>query len=226
MKRPKHVSKFDRATQPRIWATEIQIESALFNHVRWDAEPDWSVDHTKVGMCCRLNGLSCGIFNPWWLARQSCQSCQSEEDPERCPCVCSSPPNEQKFTFPMGEHWIEYHLHDFYRAGVVFSTHFRWQDHMNAGETRNIFVRTGGQAHNQLAALDMMTAKASTTPGHDTVVRKILSSCLVCAAQSAREQADHWTKLFRGQTNSKRFVNFIVLASKHPAHPSTSLACR
>ena len=95
---------------------------------------------------------------------------------------------------------------------------------MNVGETRNIFVRAGDQAHNQLAALDMMIARASNQPGHDLVVRKILSSCLLCAAQSTREQPSHWTRLFRGQMSSKRFVNFIVLTSERQAHRSTTLA--
>ena len=205
-KRPARVLKYSPSTS-RIFDSVIQDEDVLAREVRWDAEPDWAVDFMKVCVCCRIDGLPRGIFNPLYLSRKSCAS---EDDPERCRCTCSSPKAWQSITFPKEEYWIEYHLREFYDAGAVFNQNFKTSNLMNPGETRYIFVRAGTQARNQLAALDMMLARASNKA--DLVVRKILSSCLTCAAERARRRPSHWTSLFRGQMGSKKFINFIVLS--------------
>ena len=206
-KRPKYGSRYDPQSQSRKFHIILHDEDVLYKDVRWDAEPDWSVDVAKVGLCYRLNGLPCGVYNPWYLARRSCLS---ETDPERCPCECPSLPTRQEIAFPDGEHWTEISLRDFYRAGAVIKTNHSFSKEMAAGETKNIFVRAGKQAHDQLAALDMFTSRASNK--EDVVIRKILSPCLACAGESARKRPFHWTALFRGQINTKKFVNFIVLS--------------
>ena len=207
-KRPAHVSKYDLSFRPRIVDPVLRHEDNLLNNVRWDAEPDWSLDFTRVAICCRLNGLPCGVYSPWYLARKSCLS---EADPERCPCKCSSLPGEQEISFPDNEHWIEIPLCDFYHAGAVFNPHHVWGNGISPGETRNIFVRAGKQAHNQLAALDMFVSRASNEA--DIIVRKVLCPCLLCASKFARKHPPHWKKMFRGRINSKKLLNFIVLST-------------
>ena len=207
VKVPAHKSKYD-PSKSRISYIVLQSEDHLAKDVRWDAEPDWFADFTKVALCCRINGLPCGVFSPWFLARKCCVS---GTDPERCPCTCSSSQIGQKITFPEQEYWIEYSLRDFYYAGTVFNPHFRLSDEMTVGETRNIFVQAGKRAHNQLAALDMIASRASNKA--DSVVRKILSPCLICAAECARSRPSHWTNLFRGEIRSKKIINFIILST-------------
>ena len=116
----------------------------------------------------------------------------------------------QKITFPEEEYWIENCLPDFYEAGAVFNQNFSSISNMNAGETRYIFIQAGTQAHNQLAALDMMVARSSDKA--DLIVRKIFSPCPICAAEYARRRPAHWISRFRGQLGSKKFINFIVLS--------------
>ena len=207
VKRAARVSRYDPSSQPRLMDTILPYDSTLFDNVRWDAEPDWSDDFNKVALCCRLNGVPRGVYNPWYLARRSCQSVS---DRERCQCKCSSITDVAKVTFPSEEYWTELPLCDFYRAGAVLTTNHRFADYIDAGKTRYIFVRAGERAHNQLAALDITTSRASNEA--ETVVRKILSPCLMCAAEFARKQPAHWKTLFRGRMHSKKFVNFIVLS--------------
>ena len=77
-KRPARILKYSSPTT-RISDIVLKSEDLLATEVRWDAEPDWSVDFMKVGLCCRVDGLSRGIFNPLMLCKKSCMS---QEDPE------------------------------------------------------------------------------------------------------------------------------------------------
>ena len=114
-------------------------------------------------------------------------------------------------TFPDDEHWTEIPLREFYHTVAVFKPHHSWGNEISPGETRNIFIWAGKQAHNELAALEMFVSRASNEA--DIVVRKVLCPCLSCASKFARKHPPHWKKMFRGQMNSKKLLSLNALST-------------
>ena len=113
----------------------------LARDVRWDAEPDWFTDFTKVGLCCRLDGLFCGLYNLWLLARKNNVS---EVDPERLSLfVLFNVTIGQEIDFPNGEDWRDYSLREFYRAGRSFQRGSPMQQQDEHRRYTNFFVRVG-----------------------------------------------------------------------------------